>query len=197
MAAKQTRMTRKRRNSAPLDQTALRDLALSYVARFSTTQAKLADYLRRKIRERGIAEDADSLDVEAVVERLVELGYVDDAAFAQARSASLLRKGYGGRRVDQALRAAGIEESTRGHFAPDEVRARRSALLLAKKRGFGPFGRDFGPEGGIDLGKREKQIAAMVRAGHDFSSAKAMVDAVSTEEAEQWAEEAEEWLDEH
>lgn len=188
-------MSRKRRNSSPLDQTALRDLALSYVARFSTTQAKLADYLRRKIRERGVAEDAGELDVQAVVERLVELKYVDDAAFAQARSASLLRKGYGGRRVEQALRAAGIAESTRGDFAPDDVNARRSALLLVRKRGFGPFGRDFGTDERLDLAKREKQIAAMVRAGHDFGTAKALIDAASVEDAEQWVQEAEEWHD--
>ena len=192
MAAKQTRSSRKKRVAPPLTQTKLRDLALSYVARFSTTQAKLADYLRRKICERGVAEDAGELDVNAVVERLVELRYVDDAAFAQARSGALLRKGYGGRRVEQALRAAGIAESTRSDFAPDEAHARQSALLLARKRRFGPFGRDSDASGSKDLAKREKQIAAMIRAGHDFTAAKAVIDAASIEEAEEWAIEVEE-----
>lgn len=186
-------MSRKRRNSSPLDQTALRDLALTYVARYATTRVKLVNYLLRKIRERGVAEDAGELDVDAVADRLVELRYIDDAAFAQARAGALLRKGYGARRVDQALRAAGIVESTRHDNAPDEAHARRAALLLARKRGFGPFGRDSSTSERVDPDKREKQIAAMVRAGHDFGAAKAMIDAPSSEEAEAWVEEAEEW----
>ena len=34
---------------------------------------------------------------------------------------------------------------------------------------------------------REKQLAALVRAGHDFDAARAMVDAASEDEAERWA----------
>jgi regulatory protein len=37
---------------------------------------------------------------------------------------------------------------------------------------------------------REKQIAAMLRAGHPLDSARQMVDAASAAEAEQWAAEA-------
>ncbi|NNK47172.1 MAG: regulatory protein RecX [Altererythrobacter sp.] len=191
MAAKQTRSSRKTRAITPLDQAKLRDLALTYVARFSTTRAKLVTYLHRKIRERGVEEGADKLDVDAVADRIVELGYIDDAAYAQAKSAGLLRKGYGGRRVDQALRAAGVDETIRSDVAPDEIHRRHAAMALASKRGFGPFGRDFDASHGIDLAKRQKQIAAMVRAGHDFAAAKAIVDASSMDEAEQWVSEAE------
>ncbi|MFW5633982.1 MAG: RecX family transcriptional regulator, partial [Erythrobacter sp.] len=64
----------------------LRDLALSYAARFATTGAKLEAYLARKMRERGVAEDDDGrmveLDVPALVARLVELGDVDGLAVA-------------------------------------------------------------------------------------------------------------------
>ena len=191
MAAKQSRSSRKKRAATPLDQARLRDLALTYVARFSTTRAKLVMYLHRKIRERGVAEDAGELDVDAVADRIVELGYIDDAAYAQAKSAGLLRKGYGGRRVDQALRAAGVDEKLRSDFAPDESNRRHAAMALASKRGFGPFGREFDASRGLDIAKREKQIAAMVRAGHDFAAAKAMVDASSVDDAEQWVSEAE------
>ena len=191
MAAKQSRSSRKKRATTPLDQARLRDLALTYVARFATTRAKLVMYLHRKIRERGVDEKAGELDVDAVADRIVELGYIDDAAYARAKSAGLLRKGYGGRRVDEALRAAGIDEAIRSDFAPDEGNRRDAALALASKRGFGPFGRDFDPSRSIDLAKREKQIAAMVRAGHDFAAAKAMVDASSVDDAEQWVSEAE------
>ena len=42
-----------RRPPKPLDPARLHDLAIHYVARFSTTAAKLEAYLARKLRERG------------------------------------------------------------------------------------------------------------------------------------------------
>ena len=189
MAAKQSGMSRKRRNSSPLNQTTLHDLALSYLARFSTSAAKLENYLYRKIRERGVDDAAGDLDVGAIVERMVELRYVDDEAYAQARSSGLLRKGYGARRVEQALRGAGIAEHVRSDVAPDEYQARNAAVAIARKRGFGPFSRS---DEQIGLKLREKQIAAMIRAGHTFDAAKAIIDAKDIDTIETWLEEARE-----
>jgi regulatory protein len=193
MVAKQTGLSRKGRKRAPLDRAKLEELALSYLARFATTSAKLRDYLNRKIRERGIAEDAEPLDVDDLVARMVELRYIDDGVYARTRADGLLRKGYGGRRVEQALRAAGIEEDVRAEVAPGEVSAREAALAFARKRGFGPFGSLAGTAEPLERDRREKQIAAMVRAGHAFGTARRLVDAENTEEAEQWVEEAREW----
>ena len=59
----------------------------------ASTGARLEAYLARKLRERGVAEDADgrtaAIDVPALVARLVELGYVDDAAYARMRARDL------------------------------------------------------------------------------------------------------------
>ncbi len=161
-------------------------MALSYAARFATSGAKLEAYLARKLRERGVAEDAEAIDPRAVVDRLVELKYVDDEAYARARAGGLLRRGYGGRRIDQALRAAGIDNDLREDVSPEEAQARRAALALARKRGFGPFGVQL-----PDMARREKQIAAMLRAGHGFDMVRAVIDASTIEEAEQWLAEAE------
>ena len=190
---------RKRKRAAPLDETALRDLALAYVARFSTTAAKVEGYLARKVRERGVAEDAEGrtqdLDVTGLVARLVELGYVDDEAYARSRSRDLTGRGYGKRRVEQALWAAGIEEQTRADNAPDEAASRRAALLLAKKRGFGPFARglrdkDETPEAARK--RREKQVAAMLRAGHLYEHIQFILEAATPQDIEGWVTEAEE-----
>jgi regulatory protein len=175
-----------KRSPKPLDSARLNDLALHYVARFATSAAKLESYLKRKLRERGWEGEGDP-PLRSLVERFVEAGYVDDLAYAKAKSGSLLRRGYGQRRVGQALHAAGIGEDVR-----EEVRAgigeqRRAALALAVKRRFGPFGAEL-----PDRPLREKQLAAMLRAGHPLDMARALLGAADREAAEDWAAEGEE-----
>lgn len=182
--AEQASNHRRKRKLSPLDTARLEEIALAYVARFATSAAKLEAYLRRKLRERGW-DDGREADPAALVMRYVELGYVDDEGFARARTGSLMRRGYGPRRVAQALHAAGIGEDLRESMRASEAEQRKAALVLASKRGFGPFGAQR-PE----REQREKQIAAMLRAGHSFDMARALVDADSPQAAADWAAEA-------
>ena len=197
-ASKNASARKKRKKRAPLDETILRDLALAYVARFATTAAKLEGYLARKIRERGVAEDNEGrvrdLDVTGLVSRLIELGYVDDDAYARSRSRDLTQRGYGKRRVEQALWAAGVEEQARSDNAPSEAAGRRAAMLLAKKRGFGPFARGLREESDdleASRKRREKQIAAMLRAGHLYEHVQFILEASEPVDIEEWVIEAE------
>jgi regulatory protein len=177
--------SRQPRAPRPLDPARLEEIALAYVARFATSAAKLHAYLARKLRERGW--DSESApDPAALVERYVVLGYIDDAAYARAKSGSLLRRGYGERRVDQALYAAGIADEVRDEVRAAPEEARRAALALASRRRFGPYGPPGEREG------RDKQLAAMLRAGHSFAAARAVVDAPSIAALEEWAAEPEE-----
>jgi regulatory protein len=178
------RRPRAPRAPRPLDAARLDELALAYVARFASSAAKVESYLKRKLRERGWEGEREP-DTRAIVERFVELGYIDDEAFARARAGGLLRRGYGKRRVSQALHAAGIAEDIRASVSPDEAAARRAALAFASRRGFGPFG-----AAPVERDKRDKQIAAMLRAGHGFDAARALVDAPDIAAAAQWAAEA-------
>lgn len=181
---------RQRREPKPLDPARLEELALAYVARFSTSAAKLERYLRRKVRERGWSDDADP-PLAPLVARFADLGYIDDEGYARMKSGSLLRRGYGARRVNQALCEAGIAEDLRSAVAPDERAERQAALSYARRRRLGPFG-----DRACDPASREKQLAAMVRAGHGFEAARALVQAPSIAEAEQWAaelDETDEW----
>ena len=149
-----------RRVPPPLDAPALERLALRYVERFATTRGKLADYLRRKVRERGW--DGPDADPIGLAERMAALGYIDDRAWAQAKASALGRRGLGARRVTGALTQARVEEEDRAAVAPEVAdRAVEAALLFARRKRLGPFG----PEGG-DRAAREKQLAAMLRAGH-------------------------------
>lgn len=170
-----------KRAPKPLDSARLEELALAYVARFATSAGKLEAYLRRKLRERGWAGDGEPA-LGALVERFVGAGYVDDRAFALARGGSLLRRGYGKRRIDQALGAAGIAEHLREEARGSAVAQRRAALALARKRGFGPFSTTQ-----LDRPRREKQVAALLRAGHPLDTARRIVNAASETALEDWA----------
>jgi len=169
----------------PLDAGRLNELALGYVARFATSGGKLGDYLCRKLRERGW-DGASPPDLGELVGRFADLGYIDDANYAKAKAGGLLRRGYGMRRVEQALHAAGIGEDDRVGARADEQAARLAALVMARKRRFGPFGQHGAP---LDRALREKQVAAMLRAGHSLERARLLVDSARVEDAEAWANE--------
>ena len=152
---------RKSRERPPLDGERLEQAALFYAGRYATTRAKLRLYLARKLKERGWAGPGEP-PLDTLVERLAGLGYVDDRAFAAARSASLVRRGFGPRRVGEALRAAGIEEEdSQDARAEAEAGAWDAALRFAERRRIGPFA-----PAEPDRAAREKAFAAMLRAGH-------------------------------
>ena len=159
-----------RKPRPPLNEEKLSELMLAYVAKFATSRAKLGAYLSRKIRERGWDGPGEA-PVEAIVARAVRLGFVDDAAFALGKARSLTARGYGARRVSQALQAAGIDE-TDGEAARDHVEEGRieAALRYARRRRLGPYAAD-----PADLKEREKQLAAMLRAGHDLRLSKVIL----------------------
>lgn len=170
-----------KRPPKPLDARRLNDLALHYVARFATSAAKLEDYLRRKLRERGWEGEVEP-DLRALTENFVAAGYIDDEAYARAKSGALLRRGFGNRRIGQALNAAGIAEEIRVEVRAGAAAERSAALALAAKRRFGPFGASE-----LDRPARDKQIAAMLRAGHSFDTARALVGASDVKMAQDWA----------
>lgn len=134
---------------------------MAYVGRFATTRAKLASYLSRKLRERGWDGPNDA-DVDALVQRHSRAGLVDDAAFAMARAQSLGRRGYGAARVRQQLRVAGVHDDDGADALDRAARdAVTAALRFAERRRFGPFAADE-----PDPCLRQRQVAAMIRAGH-------------------------------
>jgi regulatory protein len=155
----------------PLDEGRLNELALRYVGRFATTRAKLRSYLARKLRERGW-DGAREPDVAAIAERFAAQGYVDDSSYALIKAQSLTGRGYGKRRVMDALKSAGIEEEhgagARDHADAEAVSA---ALRFARRRRVGPFA-ESAPR---DPREKEKALAAMIRAGHGFDLSRAIL----------------------
>jgi len=170
---------RPRKARPPLTAAKLEELALHYVGRFATRRAKLISYLKRKLRERGW-EGAGEPDLDCLAAKLAGLGYVDDRAYAVSKARSLTSRGYGERRVGQALALAGIGEDdgteARSLAQGDSVNA---ALRFARRRSLGPFAKT-----APDPRERERALAAMVRAGHRFALARAIIDLEPGSEAD-------------
>lgn len=140
----------------------------------------MAIYLTRKLNERGW-EGEKSPDIAGLVAEFAEAGYVDDAAFAEARARSFVRRGYGERRLGQELFASGIQQAD-GMAARDTMAAGafNAALNFARRKRIGPFASEPAtPEA------RQKQLAAFLRAGHGFELARRFVDAEPGEDLDE------------
>ncbi len=165
-----------KRPRPPLDEDSLREAALRYVSRFATSQGKLLAYLQRKVKERGWGGEQPA-DLPALVERLAALSYVDDSQYAVMKSAALGRRGYGARRINESLRAAGIAPADRTD-ADAQVDAETwiAAERYARRKRVGPYASTM-----PDPKQREKAIAAFLRAGHSYAIARRWVDAAPGE----------------
>ena len=158
------------RSRKPLGAAKLDELALSYVARFATSRAKLTRYLSRKIRESEWVDDTDPMAVcETVADRMARLGFLDDRQFAAMRAGAMTRRGLGVRRVRAQLFVDGIApEDSGAAISEAEDKAMASAIGFARRRRLGPFAM----QPADDPKDRDRQVAAFARAGHSLALAR-------------------------
>lgn len=135
------------------------DKAVALLACRARTEKEIVDALRQNAYpERTIAR---------VMARLHEEGYVDDAAFAEQWVGARTAKGMGARRIRQELHMKGVGsaeiDEALGSADADEVL--ETAVRVAEKASRGKTL--------SDPADRQKVIAALVRRGYDFSTAKA------------------------
>lgn len=171
------------REPRPIDAAQLQELALGYAARYATTAVKLRRYLTRKLRERSWTP-ADPPDLDALVTRLVDLGYVNDRVYAASKQRDLAGRGFGAGRVRGALAAAGVSrDDVTAVLAPEDAAPAdpyEPAIAFARRRRFGPFARDGAT---ADPARRNRELAAMARAGHGFDVARRVLMARDEEAA--------------
>jgi regulatory protein len=120
-----------------------------------------------------------------VTARLAELGYVNDAAFAEAKGEGLRRRGYGAQRIESALNHARVAPALRAAAQGSETERRHAALAFARRKRLWPFQ----GERRLDPVMRKKQMAAFLRAGHSMDMVRQVFDAHSLADLEEWADE--------
>ena len=134
------------------------DKAVSLLASRARTEKEIVSALRQNAYpEQTIAR---------VMARLHDEGYINDAAFAGQWVSARTAKGMGARRIRQELRLKGVSQSDIDEAlnSVDEEETMDAAVQAAEKAS---RGRD--PS---DPADRQKIIAALVRRGYDFSTAK-------------------------
>lgn len=152
-----------------MDLASFHEAALAYLARRPASAAQMVRVLERRARRAGV-ELADAQEtIRGVVARLVEVGLVDDAAFAASRVRRLGEGGKSTRAIAAHLAAKGVSaEVARAALSRDGDPDLDAALQLARKRRFGPFARDDAPP---DRATEHKILGVFARAGFDRRTA--------------------------
>ena len=160
------------------DRDRLRRAALAYLARYAAPSRHLARILQRRLDRAAAASGAEIRagpeDIEAVLADLERMGLIDDRAWAEAQARGLRRRGASARAVAARLSSRGapreeIERLIAGEGDEAELQA---AWALARRRRLGPWR---GPAG--RAARRQKDLAAMARAGFGLDHARQVIDA--------------------
>lgn len=174
-------MAAKRITPASLD-----NAALFYLQRFASSADNLRRVLLRRVDKAARAlddpEQAEALRaqaqnwVDALIERYQRSGLLDDATYAAARARSLHRRGTPLQAIGRKLMLKGVDGETADgaleqlrQEAPDADRD--AAFAFAKRRRLGPYRL---PE--LRAQHRDKDLAALGRAGFAYELARQVVD---------------------
>lgn len=179
---------RGRRMPKPATQERLHRAALHYLERYSSSSENLRRVLQRRTersaRLHGTDRDEANEWIDAIVERLTAAGLLDDRAYAENRAASLQRRGASRRKIAGMLRqkgvdtdaiAAALDSLERDIPSPDLD----AAIRLARRRRLGPWRTSEAREE-----RRERDLAALARAGFSYALAVRVIDADSPEALE-------------
>lgn len=156
-----------------------RNSTIYRIERRMHTEKQLFDAVARKAREKF--EDISDAQVKALADAAVKFAYdnkaLDDTAFAEMSSRSGMRSGRSKRAVVQRLSQKGIDRETAA-AAVAEMDELYAAVVLARKRAFGPFRKVK-----LDDRRKAKELSAFTRGGFSFETGKRVL-AMTLEDAE-------------
>lgn len=171
---KRANSPRKRRKITP---ERLKNIALYYLERFDSS----ADNLRRVLSRRvfDYARENPDFDrqraaawIEDVIAGFERVGYLDDVRYAETKISAYLAAGKPERWIRQKMRQKGVEEEvTDKILSAAEIDEEKAAENFARKKKIGPFRKSEEERNAC----RQKDLAALVRAGFGYEVAKSVV----------------------
>lgn len=165
----------------PLTDQELEAYALSYLSRFDCTTTKLRQVLGRKLTKHSAdpsdvsraerVTDASPPSIERIIARFVELGYLNDARFAETLARGLLGRGTAPRKAIERLRQRGVkgevaEQAVRELGAAGETELAAARRLVSRKRLGWCRSEDVRRE------RAQKDLGVLARAGFSFDVAR-------------------------
>ena len=167
----------------------LENAAVFYLQRYSSTIAGLRKALVRKIdrsvREHGGTRSEHLPAVEEVLQKLERSGLLNDQSFTLHKADSLRAAGRSTRVIAQKLWQKGVPTALANtHIArvKAEIPDHDAARMHARKKRLGPFRRIADAATRREL--RQKDLAAMARAGFSYDVAKRIVDGSADDEGQ-------------
>lgn len=171
----------------------LANIALHHLERFASS----AENLRRVLERRAAkaARHHPDLDmtqvrgwIDALIERYVRSGLLDDRAYGEGRARALLARGASPRMIRLKLREKGVaaDDIDTALAALEDEHADpewAAAVRLAKRRRLGPFG-----DPAKRAERRDRDLAALARAGFSYDLAKRVIEAEDAEALEETPE---------
>jgi regulatory protein len=153
----------------------LQRAALAYLERFASSAENLKRVLTRKVDKRCRLRGEDPAEfrdmIDEVVARAVRSGLIDDTRYAEARVATLRRRGGSARAIRAKLTAKGVDRATiAAALEGEEGDEHAAAHALARRRRLGPY------RIGERKAYRDKDLAVLARAGFPFDVARAVID---------------------
>ena len=159
--------------------TASKDMAYSYIEKYSPSKQQLKVYLMKKVlikfkttkSKKEISELIDN-----VLVSLEQNKFLNDELYSDSKSRTLLRRGYSLNKINQSLRNKGIDDKyvkqsiekiKENQIEPDFV----SALKLCKRRRIGPLR----PGDNRELFYK-KDMGILARNGFSFELSKRVLD---------------------
>ena len=164
--------------------TNLRDLAYSYLEKYSPSKQQLKVYLLKKYLTK-IKGTKSKKEVTAIIDEIVsnleKNKLLNDEMYSDSKARMFLRRGYSLNKINQSLRSKGIDDKyvkqsiekiKEDQIEPDFV----SALKLCKRRRIGPLR----PESNRELFYK-KDMGVLARGGFSFELSKRILDLEKTE----------------
>lgn len=181
---------KKRLPKLPGDKQGWREVALRYLERFEAP----AERVRKVLKDRARLHNALNPDVEHMIDDVVgtlqHARIIDDARYAEMRAQSLARRGKGNRLIKQDLAARGVASPIADTAIEEgEWTERQAAITFARRKRLGPFrtGRALEAWTQERDKQRQKEMAALLRAGHSMDNAHYIVHAEDEAALLSWA----------
>jgi len=188
MTDQKTPGRQKRRQPRKVTPTSLRNAALYYLQRYASSSENLREVLTRRVRRAERHYDTDREDaadwIDLIVQDFQKTGLLDDRTYAEGRVQSMFRQGRSRRLMMLDLRKKGvapdvIDSALAALAAENHAPDRTAAIRYVRRRRLGPYRLQSRED------YRERDMAAVARAGFDYETARRVIDAETPESLEE------------